>query len=76
MPADGHGIWAAAGINSENVAKPSTATILTNSRVLGVAPLVAVRIGVLHMPTIVLPYIHSARVRVQRLGSLLQQYGT
>ena len=28
------------------------------------------------MPTIVLPYIHSAREGVQRLGSLLQQYGT
>ena len=73
---DGHGIWAAAGINSENVAMTSTETITTNSRVLGVDPLVAEGIGEEDMPTIVLPYIHSAREGVQRLGSLLQQYGT
>ena len=42
---DGHGIWAAAGINSENIAMTSTETITTNSRVLGVDPLVAAGIG-------------------------------
>ena len=73
---DGHGIWAAAGINSENIAMTSTETITTNSRVLGVDPLVAAGIGEEDMPTIVLPYIHSARDGVQRLGSLLEQYGT
>ena len=50
---DGHGIWAAAGINSENIAMTSTETITTNSRVLGVDPLVAAGIGEEDMPTII-----------------------
>lgn len=38
VPKDG--IWAAAGINSYNVAVSATETITTNSRVLGADPLV------------------------------------
>jgi dipeptidase len=70
------GVWGAAGFNSENVAMSSTETITTNSRILGVDPLVDDGFGEEDMPTIVLPYIHSAREGVQRLGSLLEQYGT
>lgn len=73
---DGHGLWAAAGINSDNVAMTSTETITTNSRILGVDPLVDEGIGEEDMPTITLPYIHSAREGVERLGSLLEKYGT
>lgn len=71
-----HGIWAGAGINSENIGMSSTETITTNSRILAVDPLVKDGFGEEDMPTLVLPYIHSAREGVQRMGDLLTQYGT
>lgn len=70
------GIWAEAGINSENVAMSATETITTNARVLGADPLVEDGIGEEDMLTLVLPYIKSAREGVLRLGQLLSQYGT
>lgn len=70
------GVWGASGINSENVAMSSTETITTNSRILGIDPLVDEGLGEEDMPTITLPYIHSARDGVKRLGSLLEKYGT
>ncbi len=73
---DGHGIWAAAGINSDNVAMTATETITTNSRALGVDPMNPDGLGEEDITAIVLPYIHSAREGVQRLGKLLEEYGT
>ena len=91
---DGHGIWAAAGVNEANVAMTATETITSNERVLGADPLVAYapargregepgyvpeRIGGLgeeDFVTCVLPYIHSAREGVERLGALLEEHGT
>lgn len=71
-----NGIWGAAGINSDNVGMTSTETITTNSRILGIDPLVDDGFGEEDMPTITLPYIHSAREGVARLGKLLETYGT
>ena len=70
------GIWPAAGINSENVAMSATETITTNPRILGIDPYVADGIGEEDIVTLVLPYIHSAREGVTRLGELLTTYGT
>ncbi|WP_439425522.1 C69 family dipeptidase [Oenococcus alcoholitolerans] len=70
------GVWGEAGINAENVAMSATETITSNERVLGADPLVQSGIGEEDMLTIVLPYIHSAREGVLRLGSLLKKYGT
>ena len=70
------GIWAAAGINSENVAMTATETITTNARILGVDPLTDDGIGEEDFVVITLPYIHSAREGVKRLGALLEKYGT
>ena len=70
------GIWGEAGVNAENVAMSETETITSNPRVLGADPLVPGGIGEEDMLTIVLPYIHSARDGVRRLGALLEQYGT
>ena len=71
-----NGIWAAAGINSENVAMSATETITTNSRIQGIDPYVTNGFGEEDMTTIVLPYIRSAREGVQRLGDLLEKFGT
>lgn len=85
---DGEGIWAAAGVNAENVSMTATETITSNERVLAADPLVkympekdgepekAGGIGEEDIVTIVLPYIRSAREGVVRLGSLLEKYGT
>lgn len=70
------GIWPAGGINSENVAMSATETITTNPRVLGADPYVTNGIGEEDLVTIVLPYIHSAKEGVLRLGRLLEKYGT
>ena len=84
----GEGIWAASGVNEANVGMTATETITSNPRVLGADPLVEYRpakdgrpetaggIGEEDLVYIVLPYIHSAREGVERLGSLLEKYGT
>lgn len=82
------GLWLAAGVNSEGVAMTATETITTNPRVLGADPLIdAIRskkgtitkaggIGEEDLVAIVLPFIHTAREGVIRLGALLEKYGT
>lgn len=40
---DGHGIWAAAGVNEKNIGMTATETITSNERVLGADPLVEYR---------------------------------
>lgn len=70
------GIWGEAGINAANVAMSATETSTTNSRVLGVDPMVKAGIGEEDFITIVLPYIHSAKEGVELLGKYLEKYGT
>ncbi|MEA4928548.1 MAG: C69 family dipeptidase [Candidatus Limiplasma sp.] len=84
----GKGIWAASGVNEKNVGMTATETITSNPRVLGADPLVEAQpaqdgrpetvggIGEEDIVCLVLPYIHSAREGVLRLGSLLETYGT
>ena len=73
---EGKGIWAAAGVNAANVGMTATETITSNPRVLGADPLVPGGIGEEDLVMLVLPYIRSAREGVQRLGQLLETYGT
>ena len=73
---EGKGIWAAAGVNAANVGMTATETITSNPRVLGADPLVPGGIGEEDLVMLVLPYIRSAREGVQRLGQLLENYGT
>ena len=85
---EGEGIWAAHGINVAGVGMTATETITSNARVLGADPLVEYvpakdnaeeipgGIGEEDIVSVVLPYIHSAREGVTRLGSLLEKYGT
>lgn len=84
----GEGLWAACGVNEANVAMTATETLTSNPRVLGADPLaryvpakdgqpeVAGGIGEEDFVMLVLPYIRSAREGVERLGSLLETYGT
>ena len=82
------GIWAASGINEANVGMTATETITSNPRVLGADPYVVYKaktdteeeqpggLGEEDLVVLVLPYIHSAREGVKRLGALLEEYGT
>ena len=70
------GIWGEAGFNEENVSMTETETITSNARVLGADPLFKGGIGEEDFLTIVLPYIHSSKEGVMRLGALLEQFGT
>ncbi|MDF7668896.1 C69 family dipeptidase [Lactobacillus sp. ESL0703] len=71
------GIWAAAGINSDNVAMTATETITTNSRIQGIDPLTAEGgLGEEDFVTLTLPYLHSALDGVKRVSYLLEKYGT
>ena len=86
---DKDGVWAATGINAVNVGMTATETITSNPRVLAADPLVEYQkaksrrekdvpggIGEEDFVVLVLPYIHTAREGVERLGALLERYGT
>ena len=73
---EGDGMWAAAGVNIENIGMTATETITSNDRVLGADPLVKDGFGEEDIVVITLPYIHSAKEGVKRLGLLLEQFGT
>ena len=81
-PSDG--VWAETGINAANVAITATETISSNARVLGADPLVVYDpatgapggIGEEDLVTIILPYVRTAREGVERMGRLLEEYGT
>ncbi|MBA2914036.1 C69 family dipeptidase [Limosilactobacillus frumenti] len=71
------GVFAAGGINQDNVSMTGTETITTNARMLSWDPYNEESgLGEEDLVTITLPYIHSAREGVQRVGNLLQKYGT
>ena len=83
------GVWAATGINEANVGMTATETITSNPRVLAADPPVEYKkaktrkekdvpggIGEEDIVVLVLPYIRSAREGVERLGKLLEEYGT
>ncbi|QMU08908.1 C69 family dipeptidase [Levilactobacillus suantsaii] len=70
------GQYEEAGINSFNVGMSATETTATNARVLGYDPLVNDGINEEAMVTLVLPYIKTAKEGAQRLGALLEKYGT
>ena len=66
----------ACGVNEAQTGMTATETITSNPRVLGADPLVENGIGEEDIVSLVLPYIHNAREGVQRLGELLETYGT
>ncbi len=76
------GVWPASGVNGLGVGMTATETITSNPRVMGADPYVepskgkAGGIGEEDLVLLVLPYIHSAREGVLRLGELLEKYGT
>lgn len=70
------GLFEEAGINSARVAMSATESALSNEKVLKIDPLVEDGIDEAAMTTVVLPYIHSAREGVERLGKIVEEHGS
>lgn len=73
---DKFGLFEEAGINSAGVAMSATESAYANARVLAYDPFVATGITEEAMVTVGLPYVRSAQEGVQRLGRIVEQYGT
>ncbi len=63
------------GFNDAGVGISATETIRINEKILAVDPFTESGMSEGNIPRLVLPYISSAREGVQRLGSLVEQYG-
>lgn len=70
------GEWGSAGFNTLGVGMSSTETIFSSEKALNFDPYVENGLAEICTFNIVLPYIHSAREGVQRLASLIEEYGS
>lgn len=70
------GEWGSCGFNSAGVGMSSTETIFSSDKALAKDPYVADGLAENCTFNIVLPYIHTAREGVARLGSLIEYYGS
>lgn len=64
------------GFNAANVGESATESVYANDRVLAYDPYIKNGLAEDSMTTLVLPYIHSAREGVERLGQLVAEYGS
>lgn len=70
------GHWGSAGFNTAGVGMSSTETIFSSEKALKADPLVGSGIAENCVFNITLPYIHTAREGVERLGAMIEQYGS
>ena len=70
------GEWGSAGFNSDGVGMSSTETIFSSDKALAVDPYCEDGLAENSTFDIILPYIHSAREGVERLGKLIEEYGS
>ena len=70
------GEWGSAGFNAEGVGMSSTETIFSSNEALKFDPYVPDGLAENCTYNIVLPYIHTAREGVERLGALIEKYGS
>lgn len=71
-----HHEWGSAGFNSVGVGESSTETIFSSPEALKYDPYVEDGLAENCTYNIVLPYIHTAREGVERLGALIEKYGS
>ncbi|MFA6592601.1 MAG: C69 family dipeptidase [Bacteroidales bacterium] len=70
------GEWGSAGFNSKGVGMSSTETIFSSEKALAADPYVADGLAENCTYNIVLPYVHTAREGAERLGMLIEKYGS
>ncbi len=68
--------WGSAGFNTRGVGMSSTESIFSSDKALEADPLVESGVAENSVFNIVLPYISTAREGVERLGSLIEKYGS
>ncbi len=73
---DEKGVYAESGFNEKNVGMSATESVYGNERALSCDPLVANGLAEDSMPSMVLPFINSARDGVRYLGNLIKEYGS
>ena len=69
------GHWGSAGFNTAGVGMSATESIFSSEKALAADPLVESGVAENSVFNIVLPYIHTAREGVERLGKLIEQFG-
>ena len=70
-----HSHWGSAGFNTAGVGMSATESIFSNDEVLKHDPLVENGVAENSVFNITLPYIHTAREGVERLGMLIEKHG-
>ena len=70
-----HGHWGSAGFNTAGVGMSATESIFSNDEILKHDPLVENGVAENSVFNITLPYVHTAREGVERLGMLIEKYG-
>lgn len=70
-----HGHWGSAGFNTAGVGMSATESIFSSEQALTADPLVEDGVAENSVYNITLPYIHTAREGVERLGALIEKYG-
>lgn len=70
------GEWGSAGYNTAGVGMSSTETIFSSENALKADPYVENGLAENCTYNIVLPYVHTAREGVERLGALIEKYGS
>lgn len=73
---NGQWIFGEDGINSANVAMSATESGTSNKKALKADPLVKNGISEASMLDVILPYIHSAKEGVLRLGQIVEKQGS
>lgn len=73
---DEKGVYAESGFNEKNVGMSATESVYGNERALSCDPLVANGLAEDSLPSMVLPFINSARDGVRYLGNLIKEYGS
>ncbi len=71
-----HHEWGSAGFNTAGVGESSTETIFSSPEALKHDPYVADGLAENCTYNTVLPYIHTAREGVERLGAMIEKYGS
>ncbi len=70
------GIWAESALNEYGVSMSATESIYGGDAILAVDPYVANGVAEASIPTVVIPYIKTAREGIERLGSIVTRYGS
>ena len=70
-----HHHWGSAGFNTAGVGMSATESIFSSDEVLKYDPLVETGLAENSVFNIVLPYVHTAREGVERLGMLIEKHG-